>query len=59
VLSNESCKSFSESIECSFLKSDSPLPPHISDSLKKGLKQSEKGQLITFDEFKKNHFKKK
>jgi len=37
-------------------ENQSQLPPHVSASLKKGLKQSEKGQLITFDEFKKNHF---
>lgn len=33
-----------------------PLPPHVAASIKKGFAQYENGNLISLDEFKGNHF---
>ena len=35
------------------------LPPHVAASIKKGLEQYENGNLVSLDEFKRNHFSKK
>lgn len=37
----------------------SPLPPHVVASINKGLEQYDKGNLISLEDFKKNHFAKK
>lgn len=48
-------KAFMQALDIDFEKQDK-LPVNILDSIKRGLKQAEKGEVVPMNEFKARHF---
>ena len=52
-------KAVLKALKVPFEPQSTALPPHVSQSIEKSIKQYEKGQTISLQEFKEKHFSKK
>jgi hypothetical protein len=52
-------KAVLKALKVQFEPQSKTLPPHVLQSIDKGLEEYKNGQTISFDEFKKRHFSKK